>query len=105
MSEFKFKVPCDIMFNDPRGARVVDGKLSGDDIDEEVGVYFAGDDGFPQRELCVDKTISFEFDMSDPVGMWCFAKDIDSAKALCDWIAYELGEVPSDLYDRIIYEV
>ena len=105
MSEFKFKVPCDIMFNDPRGSQVVDGKLSGDDIDEEVGVYFGGEDYFPQRELCVDKTISFEFNMYDPVGIWCWAKDLAGAKAICDWIAYEAGEVPSDLYDRIIHKV
>ena len=103
--EFKFKVPCDLMLDDTRFATAVDGKMSGDDIDEEIAVYYAGEDYFPQNELCVDKTISFEFNMADPVGLWCYAKDLDSAKAMVDYIAHEEGEVPSELYDRIIFEV
>lgn len=102
--KFKYKVPCDALtghsFN-----RVIDGKASGDDIDEEMGVYFGGDDYFPQNELCVDKTLSFEFQMDDPVVLWCYAKTKKAAKAIVDYIAYNQGEVPSDLYDRIIYEV
>ena len=102
---YKYKVPCDSFFESSSVAAAIDGKLSGDPIDEEIAVYLAGDDYFPQNELCIDKTISFEFQMSDPVGLWCYAKTRSAAEAIVDYIAYQQGEVPSDLYDRIIYEV
>ena len=103
--KFKYKVPCDEIFHLPEFGAVIDGKASGDPIDEEMGVHFGGDDNFPQGELCVDKTISFEFQMGDPVGLWCYAKTKKDAKAMVDYLAYLTGEVPSDVYHRWIFEV
>lgn len=103
--DWKFKVPCDSFFDSQSLAAALDGKMSGDDVDEEIGVYLGGDDNFPQNELCIDKTISFEFQMMEPVPLWCYAKTLDAAKAVVDYIAYNEGEHPADLYDRIIYPV
>lgn len=103
--DWKFKVPCDAMFEMGPMSSALDGKLSGDDIDEEIGVYFAGDDGFPQDELCVRKTLSFEFQMMSAIPVWCYAKDLDSAKRMVDYLASHAGENPHDVYDRWIFEV
>ena len=103
--KWKFKVPCDAFFDDTAIAQALDGKMSGDPIDEEIGVYLGGDDWFPQNELLIDKTISFDFQMTELVPLWCYTKDKDSAKAVVDYIAYLTGDHPSDLYHRIIYSI
>jgi hypothetical protein len=101
-SSYKYKVPCDALLS-ALPAEALDGKSSGDDFDEKIGVHLGGDDYFPQEELCTDKTISFEFFVGDPVGLWCYAKTKKAAEAIVDYIAHQEGEVPSDLYHRIIY--
>ena len=103
--EWKFKVPCDAMFDSGPMCQALDGKSSGDEIDEEIGVYFGGDDGFPQNELCIDKTISFEFQMMEDVPVWCYAKDLNSAKSIVDYLSLLTGENPHDVYDRWIFEL
>ena len=100
-SKFKFKVPCDSFIDEID----FDGKSSGDDVDEIIGVAVGGDDYFPRRALLIDKTLSFEFLLTDLVGLWGYTKTKDAAKSLVDYIAHREGEVPSDLYDRIIYKV
>jgi hypothetical protein len=99
--DWKFKVPCDDF-----GVEVIDGLLSGDEeVNERVGVYYGGDDNFPQEIFLKEGRLYFEFQATDPVAIWGYAKDLEAAQALVDYLAYRMGEVPEEVYDRWIFEV
>lgn len=98
--DFKFKVPCDELLDGIN----LDDRESGSDVTDLVGVYFGGDDGFPQ-EIWNDGKLYFEFQMGDPVGIWCYTKTKKDAKSMVVYLANLMGERPQDVYHRWIFEV
>lgn len=106
MMKPKFKVACDEIFDPVYTMSTARGNLweSGSDVTGEVMVYKGGEDSFPQEEVIAGK-ISFEFSATDPVPLWGFASDMKSARALVDYLAWEAGENPGDVYHRWIHPV
>jgi len=97
---FKFKVPCDSFFDQID----VDGLSSGDDCDDRILNALGNDPNFPSY-LVKSGDLSFEFQMTDLVPLWGYTKNKKTSEALVDFIANQEGEVPSELYHRIIYKV
>lgn len=104
MNKHKFKIACDEIFDQVYTMSTACGNAweSGTDVTEEVCVYKGGEDSFPQEEVGAGE-IAFEFSATDPVHLWGYAQNMKSARALVDYLAWEAGENPGDVYHKWIH--